>query len=179
MIDILNIIGEPIFDDRIVKIETYTYNLSCASWLSVYHHGLRWEDGMIPYSDMKRLITTAVFKDDAIIKGREERTWLWNLFLDDKRKHILQQEAAKTDQRMSDGLEVTMNIRNDNELMGKMNFKPIVESLKQIVENIANNESQPIKKEVNVVKDKNIKKRKPENNEDVHDEDNNDDDGFG
>ena len=26
MIDILNIIGEPIFDDCIVKIETHTYN---------------------------------------------------------------------------------------------------------------------------------------------------------
>jgi len=26
MIDILNVIGEPIFDDRIVKIETHTYN---------------------------------------------------------------------------------------------------------------------------------------------------------
>jgi len=26
MIDILNITGEPIFDDRIVKIETYMYN---------------------------------------------------------------------------------------------------------------------------------------------------------
>ncbi|EGI66695.1 hypothetical protein G5I_04760 [Acromyrmex echinatior] len=55
-------------------------------------------------------------------------------------------------------------------------FKPIVEPLKQIVENTANDESQPIKKEVNVVKDKNIKKRKPEDNEDVHeDEDDGDD----
>jgi len=35
------------------------------------------------------------------------------------------------------------------------------------------------KKEVNIVKDKNIKKRKPEDNEDVHDnEDDNDGDGF-
>ncbi|KYN36167.1 hypothetical protein ALC56_09480 [Trachymyrmex septentrionalis] len=49
---------------------------SCASWLSVYH-GLRWEDGMI-YNEAKRLITTAVFEDDAIVyvKGREKRTWL-------------------------------------------------------------------------------------------------------
>ena len=58
-------------------------------------------------------------------------------------------------------------------------FKPIVESLKQTVENTANdlNQSQPIsiKKEINVVKDKNIKKKKPEDNEDVHiDEDDND-----
>ena len=58
-------------------------------------------------------------------------------------------------------------------------FKSIIEPLKQIVENIANDESQPIKKEVNVVRNKNIKKRKPEDNEDVHDnEDDNDGDGF-
>ena len=55
-------------------------------------------------------------------------------------------------------------------------FKPIIECLKQIVENTANDESQPIKKEVNVIKDKNIKKWKLEDNEDnVHDDDN---DGF-
>ena len=56
--------------------------------------------------------------------------------------------------------------------------KPIVESLKQIVENIANDEFQPIKKEVNVAKGKNITKRKPEDNEDVHDVDDNDSDGL-
>ncbi|KYN12206.1 hypothetical protein ALC57_15629 [Trachymyrmex cornetzi] len=32
----------------------------CASWLSAYHHGLQWEDGTIPYSMVKRLITMAV-----------------------------------------------------------------------------------------------------------------------
>jgi len=58
-------------------------------------------------------------------------------------------------------------------------FKPIVEPLKQIVENTVNDESQLIKKEVNVVKNKNIKKGKPEDNEDVYDdEDDNDVDGF-
>jgi len=44
------------------------------------------------------------------------------------------------------------------------NFKPIIEPLKQIIENTVNDESQSIKKEVNVVKDKNIKKRKLEDN---------------
>ena len=54
-------------------------------------------------------------------------------------------------------------------------FKPIIESLKQIVENIANDE--PIKKEINIVKDKSIKKRKPEDNKDGHvNKDDNDDD---
>ena len=63
---------------------------SCTSWLNAYHHGLRWEDGMVPYSDSKRLITAAVFEDDAIVyvKGREKQTWLWNLLLDDERERM-------------------------------------------------------------------------------------------
>ena len=58
-------------------------------------------------------------------------------------------------------------------------FKPIVEPLKLIIENTADEESQPIKKEANVAKDRNIKKRKPEENEkdDEHDNDDDDDDG--
>ena len=49
-------------------------NKSYVSWLSAYHHGLRWEDGMVPYNETKRLITAAVFEDDAIVyvKGREK-----------------------------------------------------------------------------------------------------------
>jgi len=31
-----------------------------ASWMSVCHHGLQWEDRMIPYSMVERLITMAV-----------------------------------------------------------------------------------------------------------------------
>jgi len=57
-------------------------------------------------------------------------------------------------------------------------FKPIVVSLKQIVEN-TDEESQPIKKEANVAKDRNIKKRKPEENEKDDDEHDNDDDDDG
>ncbi|KYN05846.1 hypothetical protein ALC62_03221 [Cyphomyrmex costatus] len=52
---------------------------SCASWLSAYHHGLRWEDGMVPYSMAKRLITEAVTEDDealVYVKGLEKRQWL-------------------------------------------------------------------------------------------------------
>ena len=62
----------------------------CASWLIAYHHGLQWEDGTIPYNEAKRLITAAVFEDDAIVyvKGREKRTWLWNLLLDDERERM-------------------------------------------------------------------------------------------
>jgi len=32
----------------------------CVSWLSACHHGLQWEDRMISYSMVKRLITMAV-----------------------------------------------------------------------------------------------------------------------
>ncbi|XP_011060258.1 PREDICTED: uncharacterized protein LOC105149506 [Acromyrmex echinatior] len=68
---------------------TIASNRFCASW-SAYHHGLRWEDEMVPYNEAKRLITAAVFEDDAIVyvKGCEKRTWLWNLFLDDERKRM-------------------------------------------------------------------------------------------
>ncbi|XP_071579757.1 uncharacterized protein [Temnothorax nylanderi] len=33
---------------------------SCATWLIANHHGLRWKDGNVPYSMVKRLITSAV-----------------------------------------------------------------------------------------------------------------------
>ncbi|KYN03588.1 hypothetical protein ALC62_05561 [Cyphomyrmex costatus] len=56
---------------------------SCASWLSAYHHGLRWEDGMVPYSMAKRLIIEAVIEDDealVYVKGLEKRQWLSDIF---------------------------------------------------------------------------------------------------
>jgi len=55
-------------------------------------------------------------------------------------------------------------------------FKSIIKSLKQIIENTAGEESQPIKKEANVAKNRNTKKRKPEENEKDYDEYDNDDD---
>jgi len=35
-------------------------------WLIAYHHGLQWEDGIL-YNEAKRLITTTIFEDDAIV----------------------------------------------------------------------------------------------------------------
>jgi len=88
---------------------------SCASWLSAYHHGLRWEDGMIPYNEAKRLITTAVFEDDAIVyvKGREKRTWLWNLLLDDERERVYIDtlDAVYEDVESLTNLDVTNTVR--------------------------------------------------------------------
>ncbi|KYN21927.1 hypothetical protein ALC57_05693, partial [Trachymyrmex cornetzi] len=85
---------------------------SCASWLSAYHDGLRWEDGMIPYNETKRLITAAVFEDHAVVyvKGREKRTWLLNLLLDDKRErmHVETLDAVCEDMESSTTLDNTM-----------------------------------------------------------------------
>ena len=64
----------------LTKSEKYS-----ASCLSAYHHGLQWEDEMIPYSMAKRLITMAVIgaeeSDDNkalvyIKKGCEKCEWL-------------------------------------------------------------------------------------------------------
>jgi len=50
------------------------FERSCASWLIANHHGLQWEDGIIPYSRAKWLITTAVIgtednDDNNFVKG--------------------------------------------------------------------------------------------------------------
>jgi len=55
-----------------------------AFWLSAYHDGLQWEDGIIPYSMVKRLIMMTVIgakEDDdnkafIYIKECEKREWL-------------------------------------------------------------------------------------------------------
>ncbi|KYN14582.1 hypothetical protein ALC57_13216 [Trachymyrmex cornetzi] len=55
------------------------FDKSCVSWLSAYHHGLRWDDGMVPYSIARRLITEAVLEEDeavVYVKGHEKRGWL-------------------------------------------------------------------------------------------------------
>jgi len=42
---------------------------SCAFWLIANHHGLQWEDEMIPYSLARHLITSVVIdtKDDDVL----------------------------------------------------------------------------------------------------------------
>ena len=62
----------------------------------------------------------------------------------------------------------TGKIEKDVEL--KRHLQPIVEPLKQIVENTAGKKFQPIKKEVNVAQNKNIKKRKPKDNKNNEDD---------
>ncbi|KYQ58434.1 hypothetical protein ALC60_02574 [Trachymyrmex zeteki] len=81
--------------------------------LPAYHHGLRWEDEMIPYSEAERLITMAIFEDDAVIyvKGREKRTWLWNLLLNDERERMYLEtlDAVYKDMESLTNLDVTNN----------------------------------------------------------------------
>ncbi|KYN26661.1 hypothetical protein ALC57_03970, partial [Trachymyrmex cornetzi] len=65
--------------------------------------------------EAKRLITAAVFEDDAIVyvKGREKRTWLWNLLLDDERErmHIETLDAVCEDMKSLATLDVANTIR--------------------------------------------------------------------
>ncbi|KYQ58451.1 hypothetical protein ALC60_02559 [Trachymyrmex zeteki] len=51
-------------------------NKSYASWLNAYHHGLRWDDGIVPYSTAKHMIKEAVIEEDealVYVKGLEKR----------------------------------------------------------------------------------------------------------
>lgn len=67
-------------------------------WLMANHHGLRWEDGFIPYRMAKRLITRAVtgsILEDAeesylvYVKGLQKREWLKNILDEDARSDII------------------------------------------------------------------------------------------
>ena len=70
---------------------------------------------MVPYYEAKRLITVAVFEDDTIVyvKGREKRTWLWNLLLDDERERVYIDtlDAVYEDVESLTNLDVTNTVR--------------------------------------------------------------------
>ncbi|KYQ47048.1 hypothetical protein ALC60_13938 [Trachymyrmex zeteki] len=54
-------------------------NQSHVSWLMSHHHGLQWNDGMVPCRMAQRLISEAVIgESEAIVyvKGLEKREWL-------------------------------------------------------------------------------------------------------
>jgi len=66
-----------------------------ASWVINNHHGLRWEDGNVPYSKARLLITTAITSgphanEEAVsalssfvyVKGHEKRDWAVEIFGD-------------------------------------------------------------------------------------------------
>ncbi|KYN15670.1 hypothetical protein ALC57_12101 [Trachymyrmex cornetzi] len=57
---------------------------SHASWVMTHHHGLRWNDGMVPYRTAQRLISEAVSRESgAIVKGFEKRGWLLDILNND------------------------------------------------------------------------------------------------
>lgn len=67
---------------------------SCVSWLTAYHHGLQWEDGVVQYPKAKHLISTAVYDkndDEAIVyvKGHEKREWLKNILDVNVRNNVI------------------------------------------------------------------------------------------
>lgn len=96
---------------------------SCASWLIAYHHGLRWNDGMIPYSMAKRLITMAVVdteenddNDDktfVYVKGLEKRGWLEDMLDSDVKNDVYIEtiDARYTNMKSLNNFDVTNTIR--------------------------------------------------------------------
>ncbi|KYQ47080.1 hypothetical protein ALC60_13907 [Trachymyrmex zeteki] len=59
---------------------------SHASWLMSHHHGLQWNDGVVPYRMAQRLISEAVLgESEAIVyvKGSEKREWLSDILNND------------------------------------------------------------------------------------------------
>jgi len=62
---------------------------SCVSWLIAKHHGLQWDDEMIPYSMVRCLITTAVIgtkdndDDNNLVYVKGKKQWLQNLLQED------------------------------------------------------------------------------------------------
>ncbi|KYM98822.1 hypothetical protein ALC62_10452, partial [Cyphomyrmex costatus] len=103
----------PIPWNYLTKSEKY-----CASWLGAYHHGLQWEDGMIPYSMTKRLITMAVIgaewngdnKAIVYVKGREKRQWLADI-LDSDDLTIETLDVDYEDIESLNNLDVTNTMR--------------------------------------------------------------------
>ena len=80
---------------------------------------------MVPYNEAKRLITAAVFEDDAIVyvKGREKRTWLWNLLLDDKRERMYTLDAIYEDMESLTNLDVTVILGDVDNMLRIARYK--------------------------------------------------------
>jgi len=91
--------------------------------MTAKYHGLRWEDGMIPYYMAKEFITMAVIgtednNDDddnnlVYVKGYEEREWLQNLFQDDAREDVYIENinAHYEDMEFLNKLDITHTLR--------------------------------------------------------------------
>ncbi|KYN22481.1 hypothetical protein ALC57_05117 [Trachymyrmex cornetzi] len=63
-----------------------TSDKRCATWLMINHHGLQWNDGMVPYCMARQLISEAVKGNSSAIvfvKGLEKRKWLNDIINND------------------------------------------------------------------------------------------------
>lgn len=98
-----------------------------ASWLIGHHHGLQWEDGNVPYSFARRLITRAVMgateeEDGAspivYVKGHEKREWLADILDDDARNDVIIEtlDADYEDITSLNKLDVTNTMRCEKHL---------------------------------------------------------------
>jgi len=89
-----NVLTHYIFTNSVPWSALTKSERSCVSWLTAYHHGLRWEDGIVQYWKAKHLITTAVYdenNDEAIVyvKGHEKREWLLNILDANARNNVI------------------------------------------------------------------------------------------
>jgi len=91
-----------------------------AIWLIENHHGIQWEDGMVPYCLARDLITktvkgTTVTADEiaVYVKGHEKREWLRDLLLDEARQevHVENIEACYEDIESLNKLNVAHTFR--------------------------------------------------------------------
>ncbi|KYN05742.1 hypothetical protein ALC62_03328 [Cyphomyrmex costatus] len=88
-----------------------------------------------------------------------------------KDRERIAKQIAKTSDSIRKKYRALKTGKIDEDIALEKHFKPVVEPLKQIVENTAaGEESQPIKKEVNSTKYKNTKKRKFEEEDDDDDD---------
>ena len=96
-----NVLSHYIFTNSIPWGALLKSEKSCVSWLTAYHHGLRWEDGTVPYWMARDLITRAVYgmiknddnddddEDLVYVKGHEKREWLKDLLDVNARANVI------------------------------------------------------------------------------------------
>lgn len=58
---------------------------SQARWLKLHHHGFQWDDGYIPYSQARNLISKAIGTEppQIYVKGLEKKKWLCEILDND------------------------------------------------------------------------------------------------
>jgi len=81
------------------------------------------------------------------------------------RKKIAKQ-IAKTSDSIRTKYRALKTSKMEDNITSERHFKPIVEPLKQIVENTVSEKFQPIKKKTNIAKDISIKRKRKDNDND-------------